>query len=465
MRPEKMPSIGKFTVDMHTAVARAMTELSACVRSVGMYGREHPVAAELVDSAHNAVANLLITQPTVIVGVAESHLGIDRFVIEDRNGALAVFAGSLSVLGISEIKLSAGVTVEEIGKFAEIVSVKPDALKTRGSVSARIKTSGIINIKVKEGSLPLESREGKDPADIYEEAISMVEEALHSLQRGMLMPTQEIRAVVADSLHCLVSDENTLLALASIRSYDRYLSEHSVNVCIFSMVLARDLGLDAATTLEVGISAMLHDVGKVFVPSDIVKKAGRLTEDEWQLIRKHPADGAKRLTGLAELPALASTIALEHHAYCDGSGYPSFPLYYQTHLLSRLVAIIDTYDALTTDRPYRERWSPVKAIAYMLYEVPGRYDHKLLARFASRANLYPIGALVRLVSGDMAIVVNGNIEVPEKPYLRIIHGPNLKNMEKNVIDLSRNTEPAFEIETMAQPVEALLSYTESFIAA
>jgi HD-GYP domain-containing protein (c-di-GMP phosphodiesterase class II) len=208
---------------------------------------------------------------------------------------------------------------------------------------------------------------------------------------------------------------------------------------------------------------MLHDVGKVFVPSDVVKKPGKLSEQEWQQMRTHPGEGARALAGMEDLPALTSTIALEHHVYCDGSGYPALPPQHTPHLLSRLVAIVDTYDALTTERPYRTRWTPQQSIAWMLYDARGRYDRQLMARFASRARLCPLGSLVRLARGDIAVVVGGSYEHPTRPRIKIIAGSGAKQ-DARLVDLAENTDPGLEIDVMAQPVEALIPYVDRLAA-
>jgi HD-GYP domain-containing protein (c-di-GMP phosphodiesterase class II) len=231
------------------------------------------------------------------------------------------------------------------------------------------------------------------------------------------------------------------------------------------MVMGREIGLDTVFTLELGISALLHDVGKVFIPNEVVKKPGRLSEEEWEQIRRHPAEGARALAGLPDLPALASTIALEHHIYCDGTGYPAMPAGQTPHFFSRLVAIIDTYDALTTDRPYRERWTPQQSIAWMLYEGWRHYDRELMARFASRTGLYAIGSIVRLVNGYIAIVVGGNHHHPTKPVIKLIASADGRRIVPEVIDLSTITEHDLQIESLAQPVAVLLPYADRLAAA
>jgi HD-GYP domain-containing protein (c-di-GMP phosphodiesterase class II) len=317
---------------------------------------------------------------------------------------------------------------------------------------------------MKQGVMPIQSRAGKDPAEIYEEALLLVEEALRAVQSGLEIPVLEIRGVVADSLHSLIADESALLALTGIRTYNRYLSEHSVNVCIISMVLGRDFGLDASTTLDLGVSAMLHDVGKVFIDTEVLDKPSKLSDEEWEMMRKHPADGARVLAGLGDLPALTSTIALEHHMYLDGSGYPALPIHQQPQLLSRLVAIVDTYDALTTNRPYKERWSTQRAIAYMMYDAADRYDKQLIAKFASRSKLHPTGSIVRLMNGKIAVVTGGSQMNPTRPILKIIDETRTDNGEGEIINLAQTTDPSLEIDVMAQPVEVLLPYIDILTA-
>lgn len=452
-------------LDLHSRMADALARLAACVRSVAQYGRSHPVIIDMVGSVQESLAELLVVQPTLVVAVGDSFLALESFPVEDNSGCLADLAKTLRERKVSELRLRTGVTHKEVGDFAEIVSMAPEEVLLRGGVETELNKREAEHIKVRSGLLPAELREGRDPADIYEEALLLVEEAMNAVQMGLQIPVPEIRGVVADSLRSLIHDDGALLALAGIRSYDRYLSEHSVSVCVLSLVLGKDLGLDPASNLELGVASMLHDVGKVFVPEEVVKKPARLSEEEWEQIRRHPAAGARALAGMLDLPALASTIALEHHVKVDGAGYPSLPGMRKPHLLSRLVAIVDTYDALTTDRPYRARWTAEQAIAWMLYETRGQYDRQLMARFAARAKLYPVGSLVRLKKGDYAIVVGGSFEHPRRPVLKIVTGVSAGDGAAPVVELAANTDPGLEIDAIAQPVEVLLPYADRLVRA
>lgn len=450
--------------ELHEITADVMAKVGVCVRNVGLYGQFHSVVQDSVNIAYNAMSELLAIRSTLILALTDAHLMMDSYPIEDRNGCLESLLSLLRERGIGEISFTHGLAMNELIEFSEVMSMGIEELTLHGGVFNEINRRNIVNIRLGAGVSPSEARQGRDPADIYEEALQLVEEAMRAVQSGLHIPVSEIRSVVSDSLQCLIADETALIALSGIRSYDRYLSEHSVNVCILSMVLSKELGLDSAVTMELGLAALLHDVGKVFVPPDIVKKPGKLTEEEWLQIRRHPAEGARALAGISDLPALASTIALEHHVHCDGSGYPAISGHQSAHLLSRLVAIVDTYDALTTERPYRERWTAEQAIAYMLYEANRQYDRQLLARFASRANLYPLGSLVRLKNSDLAVIIGGSHKNPTRPTIKIVSGWSARSGGPKIIDLSTNDNPGFEIDTIAQPVEVLLPLTETLVA-
>ena len=451
-------------VELHYRIVDGVCKLAGCAQSIRLYGRFHPVFLEMVALLHQSLTNILAVQPKLSLVALDSSLTLDSFPIEGGPESLAEFAEALGMRGIGEIILTSGITEEEIISLAEMLSLSPEDLAIQGGMIEQMRRRQITHIEGRSAVMAAETREGQDPADIYEEALILIEEALAAVQSGLQIPLPEIRAVVEDSLSSLTSDEGALLALAGIRSYDRDLSEHSVNVCILSMVLGRSLGVDPGTAVELGIAAMLHDVGKVFIPEQVIKKPGKLSEEEWQHVRRHPAEGARALASMRGLPALAPTIALEHHFYTDGTGYPAFAPDHKCHLLSRLVGIVDTYDALTTDRPYRERWTGNQAIAWMVYEAPARYDRQLMARFASRSGIHPIGSLVQLENGEIAVVVGGTIQNPTQPVIKVISGLG-GTRESAAISLADCTDPGLQIKSLAQPVEALLPYTDRLLAA
>lgn len=446
-----------------TAISEALAKVSICVRSLSLYGRAHPIVEDMVRAAHESLCQALAFSPVVSVAVTERYLALDSFPVADSAGCLQPFLDVLRERQIGEIRFRSGVLAGEVETFAETLSMTPETLALHGGAATHLKSRGVLHITTLRDASEMEAREGSEAAEVYDGALVLAEEAMKAVSSGLPLPAADIRATVAHSLHTLIADETALLALAAIRSYDRYLSEHSVNVCIFSMMLGRALDLDMEAAMDLGVAALLHDVGKVFVPSEVVKKPGKLTEEEWIEMRKHPVAGAKALAGMPDLPVLTATVALEHHMYLDGTGYP-LPGQHYPHLFSRLVTIADTYDAMTTERPYRDRWSPEEAIAWMLYETRDRYDRQLLARFASRAGLYPVGSFVRLSSGDLAVVTGGTRQHARRPVVQVVTARS-RRREGQIINLAEARHKLLKIEKIAQPVEVLLPYVDALIAA
>ncbi len=448
---------------MRISVSEALAKVSVYVRSLGLYGRAHPIVEEMVNAAQESLLQALASNPVISVVVTERYLALDSFPVEDPTGCLQSFLELLHERQIGEVLFSAGVSVPDIDVFAEALSMSAETLALHGGSDTFLKSRGVTNVKALRETDETQTAEGPAAAQVYNGALVLAEEAMEAVATGMPLPVADIRSAVTDSLHSLMTDETALLALAAIRSYDRYLSEHSVNVCIFSMMLGRDLGLTVEEVMDLGIAALLHDVGKVFVPSEVVKKPGKLTEEEWMEMRKHPVAGARALAGMRELPSLSATVALEHHMYMDGTGYPSLG-HHQPHLSSRLVTIADTYDAMTTERPYRTRWTPDEAIGWMLYETQDRYDRQLLARFASRAGMFPIGTFVKLSSDDLAVVVGGSRQSPRRPVVKVV-APRSRRRQGQVVNLAESRHRLLSITKVARPVEVLLPYVDALAAA
>lgn len=446
-------------INASAALTKALTALSSCSRYANLYGISHPLMHEKLVKVHNLLVRLLIVLPNVKIGVAATYLTLDKFLIEDPSDDLSDFAKMMNARKVVEIRLNSGITIRDIEVFIEVLTIPPDDIKSMGGMRNELKLRGAVHIQVREGEAVNDQPDLTDASDIYNQALNIIGETFDAVISGRPIPVPEIRIIVSDTLRSILADDSAMLALVSIRSYNRYLAEHSVNTCILSMALGRDLGLDASVILELGIAAILHETGKAFLAHSIEDKSGKLTEEEWEQIRRHPLEGARMLAGFADLPALAATIALEHHAYCDGTGYPLFPTEHKIHLLSRLVAIVDSYDALTTDRPFREMLSPQQAIGCMLYESYGRYDKQLLARFASKAKLYPIGSIVRLKNDEIAIILGGSRKHPHQPDIRMITGSRKGEM----IRLSEVDDPSLEIEALAEPVEAIIPYTSAYL--
>ena len=216
----------------------------------------------------------------------------------------------------------------------------------------------------------------------------------------------------------VLANRDIVYNLDNIRFTDDYTFTHSVNVCILSLLVASGLQLSRSALKEVAVGALLHDVGKLWVDETILKKKGSLTPAEFDQIKRHPLFGFDILSEQDNISANSIKIALQHHERCDGSGYPYQLQKEEIHQYSRLVMIVDVYDALTADRPYRKALPSFKAIE-LIMSFKRAYDAEMLRTFLDHIAVYPLGTALRLNNGDLGLVVKNHKGRPFQPVVRI----------------------------------------------
>lgn len=221
---------------------------------------------------------------------------------------------------------------------------------------------------------------------------------------GRLAVSADVLTLVDDISRSLIRSRSTLLNMARLKSKDEYTYLHSVAVCGLMINFARQLEMEEDKVREMGVAGLLHDVGKMVVPADILNKAGRLSADEFALVKEHTLSGRSLLEQCENVPAIAIDVALHHHERIDGTGYPFGISGERLSMPARMGAICDIYDALTSERIYKEAWTPSEAIAQM-DSWTGHLDEELLFTFMQSMGLFPAGLLVRMRSNRLAVIL------------------------------------------------------------
>ena len=242
------------------------------------------------------------------------------------------------------------------------------------------------------------------PDDIVQEktrisAIQNVATAFHSVEENGTFDPAPLQGISENILQDIIAQQQNLVQLTDIRLHDTYTFAHSVNVAILSSLLGVLLKLSREEQLKLTLGGLLHDIGKVTVPYEILTKAGHLSDNEWSVMQGHPEAGRQRLKKMFPNDTLLSTIALQHHEHIDGSGYPNHLKGEQIHRYGRIVAIADVYDALTSVRPYKRAYTPSVAHRLMATCSPGHFDLDLLKLFFDNVAIYPVGTILKTQDG------------------------------------------------------------------
>ncbi|MEC5163193.1 MULTISPECIES: HD-GYP domain-containing protein [unclassified Janthinobacterium] len=235
---------------------------------------------------------------------------------------------------------------------------------------------------------------------------------------GNAIDPEQCVPLVTEIAESMLRNPGALISLARLKTSDDYTYMHSVAVCALMVSLGRALGMDEEQCRDAGLAGLLHDIGKATISNDILNKPGKLTSQEFDSVKRHPVRGYELLVRGDAANAAALDVCLHHHEKYDGSGYPDKLAGEDISLMARMGAVCDVYDAITSNRPYKSGWDPAESVAQMI-SWKGHFDQKILSAFIKTLGIYPTGALVRMDSGRLAVVLEQNPAQLTKPVVKV----------------------------------------------
>ena len=397
----------------HTAVQKTLAELSQVAEELRAEEGEleFRVSGEFIflnatrlrlDLSNYATFGHILTL-CKLAGIGAIHVG--------TNGTARDWTLLLSLLG-GESKSAPG------ERYKEVLSRLKEAKIETFQLDAPMETASDREL----------NEETKAAANrTYSQSVAVTKDVINSVRIGKTPNIRKIKRVVQGIVDQVLNEETSLIGLTTIRDYDEYTFTHSVNVCIFSIALGRRLGMTKIQLYELGLAALMHDIGKSRVPIDLLQKTGELTDEEWKWMAAHPWLGVLVLFQFRrqqeELSYRAMTVCQEHHMKIDLTGYPKANRPRQVSLLSKIVSIADGYDAATSRRVYRTEVITPSAVLEEMRDNPRRgLDQVLVKAFINLLGIYPVGTLVVLDTFELAVVsaASPNPEMLSRPIVKII---------------------------------------------
>jgi putative nucleotidyltransferase with HDIG domain len=254
---------------------------------------------------------------------------------------------------------------------------------------------------------------------VLAEASALMSNVLSDVRLGRMVELDRIEPVVERMIQSVLRNPGALSCLGRVKQKDHYTFEHSVNVSVLMVNFCHHLGLNQRTTRDAAIGGLLHDVGKVFTPDEILNKPGPLTDAEFTKIREHVGNGVDTVSAINGISDLSLAIVAQHHEHMNGAGYPAGLQGEQISQAGQMAAIVDVYEALTSTRPYRPAMEPSNALQ-RIFGWNKQFNNQLVQRFIQCVGIYPVGSLVRLESGMVAIVVEANPTNLLRPTVRVV---------------------------------------------
>jgi putative nucleotidyltransferase with HDIG domain len=286
---------------------------------------------------------------------------------------------------------------------------------------------------------------------LFNEAKSLQSKYFKQLQQGEPIDIEPMEKAAEGLIDSLENQSNAMLCLARIRAKDKYLMEHSLNVGMLLAYFGRSLGLNKAKQKQLLMGGMLHDIGKINTPDEILHKPGRLTDDEFVVMREHVVHSHNILKAQEGISNIMLEIASNHHERLDGLGYPKQLKGDQLSAYTRMANIVDCYDALTADRVYKSGMPPTAAFRILLSGVGTQFDKVLVEKFIRCMGVYPVGTLVKLKSGKLGVVVERNELKPLQPVIKqVFNTLTNTHTEVKLLDLSKYSHEEIESSVSAR---------------
>jgi HD-GYP domain-containing protein (c-di-GMP phosphodiesterase class II) len=439
----------------HTLGRRLVRDLYSAVKAAEMFEYTNVVTREALATLHSTLRTLVDVRDQLILRMASECLFLDETRLRFDFTGFAAFkfvVDAMRAREIGAVVFRRGVEEQDLRGFLRVFlgeearGEEPfrqidEALREAGIETIHVEEMRDLSERQPDPEVPADTREAS--ITTYFKSIFVAKQVMENLRGRRSIYLRKARRLVQSIVDLVTKDETTLLALTQIKNFDDFLFTHSANVCVLSVALGQNLGLPKNLLAQLGLAALLHDVGMTEVPRDLLHRADELSDEDRLCFERHTAAGALlilRDQGITAASVRSATVAFQHHWRGDGSGFPSRDEGEKPGFLSSIVAIADAFDRLTTPQESGKMpLTPEGALQHLLDESRGEFDPLLVKMFVNTVGVYPLGSVVKLSNGEVGIVHSSNPD-PEHlfhPVVKITHDATGEPVAPRLLDLSQ----------------------------
>lgn len=432
-REHGRPAGIRSQVDLQDEGRKILAAMYGALRSLRFYPLENEAVQQALQQLHIQVTSFIAREGTLALRVVGDFFFLNdaRLRLDLRNfSTFGSFAGALRDHKIGEVIVERGIQIQEWAPFLALILRAPLEEDPFEGFVERLSGTPVERIDVRPEretqKLDLEGEAMEGARRTYAFSVQTARDVLSDVRMGKAVNVRKVKRTVQGIVDQVLANEPSIVAMTTLREFDEYTFTHSVNVCIFSVVIGQRIGLEKAQLYELGLGALFHDVGKMELPSETLNKAGDLTDEEWAQVREHPTLGLLalfQLHGFLDVPYRQMLIAYEHHMKMDLSGYPATRRPREQGLFSRIITVADAFDAGSSVRSYQYRPFPPDEVLKEMRDNPERgLDPVLVKALITATGVYPVGTIVILDTFELAVVVraNGDGKRLHQPEVKIL---------------------------------------------
>ncbi len=434
-----------------------ITKFYRLLKGTTIYDRKNVIIDRLVQECVQVINNIIRSEGNLFLKIVRDNFffnNIRIIVRADKYPIFKAFWQDMRKRWIGEVEFSEEVNGDHLKDFIYLLSgLEENNESNYLYVKKQLEYRSIESIEVgklefyKDEEIYIDSEDQKKYSkEVYFKSIGLVKEVVDGIHQQKALNIRKAKRLMQNAVNAIMQDDSTLLGLANIKNYDEYTFNHSVNVAIYAIALGQRIGIPKKHLSHLGMAGLFHDMGKTKIPKEILNKTGKLSPEEWAIMRSHPVIGTELIMRMKEWGELSTRMiegAFEHHLRYDLTGYPRLTRKRKISLFGRIITIADFYDALVRPRVYnRFPYVSEKILGIMIERSGKDFDPAVVKVFINMIGIFPLGTLVLLNTNEMGIVtqIQEEAELIDRPKVCLIYYGDGEYRKGKVVDLREMDE-------------------------